>query len=367
MRRGRVLIFLAIILIVGLVLAAFLLPRLLPMLSPATPTATVYQVYYALQNVSQGTLITEDLLGTYTLPETSFADVMFTVQEKSNLVGQKAKIDIDQGVPITTGMVVPPGEGLESGGPAWANIIAAGKNAITIPISRLAAVGYGVADGAHVNVIACMLIVDVDPSYQSLSPNYVSTLTGPANIEPAKMPGITVGVNNTLAAQVLPYQGRTEVESAFQQGIYIVPSEPQRPRPVCQMIMQDIPVLKLGNFPLNPEQVVSNQATPTPQPNAQPQQQSTATQMPDIVTLVVSPQEAVVLTYMVYTNTPLYLTLRNGGDTARQVTESATLQFLLSQHNITVPVKLAYSLTPRVDFLSLPFLPNDIVTVTPQQ
>ena len=368
MRRGRVLIFLAIILIIGLILAAVALPKVLPMFSSATPTVTVYQVYYAQQNIAQGTLITDDLLGTYTLPETSFADVMFTVQENSSLVGQKAKFLIEQGVPITTGMVVSPEVGLDAGGPGWANIIAAGKNAITIPISRLAAVGYGVADGAHVNVIACMLIVDVDPSYQSLSPNYVSALTGPANVEVAKMPGITVAVNNTNAAQVLPYQGRTEVESAFQQGIYIVPSEPQRPRPVCQMIMQDVPVLKLGNFPLNPEQVAPNQATPTPQPNTQQQpEQSTAGQMPDIVTLVVSPQEAVVLTYMVYTNTPLYLTLRNSGDTARQVTESATLQFLLSQHNITVPVKLAYSLTPRVDVLSLPFLPNDIVTVSPQQ
>ncbi len=365
MRRGRILIFLAIILIVALVLAAVALPRVLPMFTPSTPTATVYQVFYALQNISQGTLITEDLLGTYTLPETSFAEVMFTVQEKPNLVGQKAKIAIDQGVPITTGMVVAPDAGLDAGGPAWANIIAAGKNAVTIPISRLAAVGFGIADGAHVNVIACMLVVDVDPSYQSQSPNYVSALTGPANVPPDKMPGITVGVNNSgVAPQVLPYQGRTEVESAFQQGIYIVPSEPQRPRPVCQMIMQDVSVLKLGNFPLTAEQIAVNQATPTPQPGAQ--QQTGNGQSPDIVTLVVSPQEAVVLTYMVYTNIPLYLTLRNSGDTARQVTESATLQFLLSQHSITVPVKLAYSLTPRVDVLSLPFLPNDIVTVTPE-
>jgi pilus assembly protein CpaB len=363
MRRGRVLIFLAVILVVGLIVVAFVLPRILPMLNPATPTATVYKVYYALQNIAQGTLITGDMLGTYTLPETSFADVMFTEQEKDDLLGKKAKIAIDQGVPITTGMVVPPDEGLNAGGPPWANIIAAGTNAITIPISRLAAVGYGIADGAHVNIIACMLIVDVDPSYQTLSPNYVSALVGPANVEPDKMPGITVGINNSgVAPQVVPYQGRTEVESAFQQGIYIVPSEPQRPRPVCQMIMQNIPVLKLGNFPLNPVQTAANQATPTPIPGAE---QQTATQTPDIVTLVVSPQEAVVLTYMVYTNTPLYLTLRNSGDTGRLVTESATLQFLLSQHGITVPVKLAYSLTPRVDTLSLPFLPNDILTVAP--
>ncbi|MFZ5857406.1 MAG: SAF domain-containing protein [Chloroflexota bacterium] len=363
MRRGTVIILVAIILIIVLV-AVVALPRLSNILRPAAPTATVYQVFYAQQKIAQGTIVTEELLGTYTLPETSVADVMFKIDEKSSLLGQKAKQDIEQGSIITSGDVVPPDVGLDAGGPAWANIIAAGKNAITIPISRLSAVGYGIADGAHVNVIACMLVVDVDPSYQSVTPNYVSALTGPANIEPSKMPGITVGINNSaVAPQVFPYQGRTEVESAFQQGIYIVPSEPQRPRPVCQMIIQDVSVLKLGNFPLTAEQVAANQAAPTPQPGAQ---QTSSGQTPDIVTLVVSPQEAVVLTYLVYTNTPLYLTLRNSGDTARQVTESATLQFLLSQHSITVPVKLAYSLTPRVDTLSLPFLPNDIVTVTPE-
>lgn len=360
MRRGRIFIFLAIILIVVIVLAAVALPRLSSLLRPATPTATVYQVYYALQNIAQGTIITEDLLGTYSLPETSFAQVMYTVDEKSSLIGQKAKIAIDQGVPITSGMVVSPDAGLEAGGPAWGNLIAAGKNAITIPISRLASVGYGIADGAHVNVIACMLMVDVDPSFQTQLPNYISSLTGPANIPPDKMPGITISTNNAgVAPQVIPYQGRTEVENAFQQGIYVVPSEVQRARPVCQMVMQDVPVLKLGNFPLDASQAAGNQA-PTPQAG---EQQAPSAKIPDIVTLVVSPQEAVELTYMVYSNIPLYLTLRNSTDAGRYDTVSATLQFLLSQHNITVPVKLAYSLTPRLDALSLPFLPNDVVTV----
>lgn len=360
MRRGRTLIFLALILLIGLIVAAVALPRVLPLLQPATPTVTVYQVYYALQNISQGTLVTEDLLDVYTLPETSVADVMFTEQEKSSLVGQKAKNNIDQGSIITTGDVVPPETGLEAGGPQWASIIAASKNAITIPISRLASVGFGVADGAHVNVIACMLMVDVDPSNQGILPNHVAVAQAPANVPPDTMPGISLGV---FTKDDPPYQGRTEVESAFQQPIYIIPSEPQRPRPVCQMVMQDVTVLRLGNFELNPSAAAANQAVPTPQPG---EQQAAAQVSPDIVTLIVSPQEAVILTYMVYTNTPIYLTLRNSGDTSRQETESATLQFLLSQLKITVPVKLAYSVTPRVDTLALPFLPNDVVTVPPQ-
>ncbi len=358
MRRGRTFIFLALILLIGLIVAAVALPRVLPLLRPATPAVTVYRVYYALQNISQGTLVTEDLLDVYTLPETSVADVMFTEQEKSSLVGQKAKNNIDQGSIITTGDVVPPETGLEAGGPPWASIIAASKNAITIPISRLASVGFGVADGAHVNVIACMLMVDVDPSYQGILPNHVAVAQAPANVPPDGMPGISLGVKTQGDP---PYQGRTEVESAFQQPIYIIPSEPQRPRPVCQMVMQDVAVLRLGNFELNPSATAANQAVPTSQPG----QQQAPQVAPDIVTLIVSPQEAVILTYMVYTNTPIYLTLRNSGDTSRQVTESATLQFLLSQLNITVPVKLAYSVTPRVDTLALPFLPNDVVTVSP--
>jgi hypothetical protein len=81
---------------------------------------------------------------------------------------------------------------------------------------------------------------------------------------------------------------------------------------------------------------------------------------------VVAPQDAVTLTYMIYANIPLNLTLRRSGDDSRQDTEAATLEYLLSQYDIPVPVKLAYALTPRIDVLELPFLPNDVVTVPPQ-
>jgi pilus assembly protein CpaB len=363
MRGGRLFIVLALVLLIVLVGAWFVVSRVLPNLQPSTPTATAIQVYYAGQPIAKGTTISEDLLQPQPVPNASAAESMYTLGEAADLIGQTALIDIELGKPIFKGMVGDSAP-VAVGGPAWANLIDPSKTAITIPTSRLASVGYGVADGARVNVIACMLVVDVDPSYQTILPNHVGALVAPAGMPPSGMPGITITVNNT-APQVAPYQGRTEVESAFQQGIYIVASEPQRPRPVCQMIMQNIQVLKLGNFPLNAASVAANAATPTPQ--AGEQVQPTSTPAPDIVTLVVSPQEAVVLTYMGYTNTPLYLTLRNGNDGARFETESATLQFLLSQFNITIPVKLAFSLTPRVDVLSLPFLPNDVLTVTPEQ
>ncbi len=364
MRAARLLLFLLILAVVGLIVVLVALPRVLPLLTPPTPTPVVltYQVYFAQQRIPQGTIISEEFLGTYVLPETSVAEVMFTVEEQGDLLGKKARRDIEQGSIVTAGDVAPPDQGLEVGGPPWANLIAAGKTAITIPIARLAAVGYGVADGAHVNVITCMLLVDVDPSFQTVLPNQVGTLVGPATgAPPSEMPGVTVALSNPSG--IPHYQGRTELEPSFNRGIYVIPSESQRPRPVCQMIMQDVVVLKLGNFPVSQtaQPVDPNQPTPTPAPSSQP------TPFPDIVTLIVSPQEAVVLTYLVYTNTPIYLTLRNTQDTLRQVTEAATLQFLLSQYNITPPVKLAFSLTPRIDSLSLPLLPNDVVTISPSE
>jgi pilus assembly protein CpaB len=118
--------------------------------------------------------------------------------------------------------------------------------------------------------------------------------------------------------------------------------------------------MKLGNFPLIPSD------TQAAQQQSQQQQQGAAP-APDIITLIVSPQDAITLSYMVYTNAQIMMTLRNPSDQSRLATEAATLQFLLSQYNIPVPAKLPYALQPRIDALAAPFLPNDTVTVSPQQ
>ncbi len=358
MRSGRTLIFLAVILIIGLVVAVVALPRILPGLS-ATPTPAPFEVYYVIQEIAQGAPITEDHLDFYTLPQTSVAEGMFTRQERDQLVGKFAKYPLSAGVIITSQMISGSTD-VDTGGPQVASLIPVGMNAIAVPITRLGSVGFAVSDGARVNVTACMLMVDVDPSYQTGLPNHIGVTTGPANVKPEEMPGISLGL---YTAGDPPYQGRTEVEPAFQQGIYIIPSEPQRPRLVCQMILQDVRVLKLGNF-----SVKSSTATTDAQPAQESGQAAQAAETPpDIITLVVTPQDAVTLTYMIYANIPLNLTLRRGGDDSRQDTEAATLQFLLSQYDIPVPVKLAYGLTPRVDILTLPFLPNDVITVPVEQ
>ena len=352
MRRGRIFIFLALILIIGLAVVALVFRQFLGG-GGVTPVVeqqpTTVQVYIAGQNIPQGKEITEDLLATINIPQDKVAAVMYTTSEKEALVGKFAKYPIDQGVVITESMVV--GEEQTQ--------IPMGMSAIAIPTTRLASAAYGVRDGAHVDVSACFLFVDVDPSYQSVLPNQVSVLTAPANVKPGEMPGVTLGV---YPPESLQPQGRTEVESAFQQGIYVVPSEPQRPRLVCQIISQNVRVLKLGSFPFEQTPTETGQGD---QQQAQVVQQPD--QSPDIVTLIVSPQDSITMSYLVYSGAKITLTLRNPEDESRVATEAATLQFLLSQYNIPVPAKLPYAVEPRIDELISPFLPGDVVTVAPEQ
>ena len=71
--------------------------------------------------------------------------------------------------------------------------------------------------------------------------------------------------------------------------------------------------------------------------------------------MVVTPQEAVMLTYLLNSGVQMTMTLRGPSDDVSRVdTEAATLQYLLSNYQIPVPPKLPYSLEPRVNSLAVP-------------
>jgi pilus assembly protein CpaB len=120
------------------------------------------------------------------------------------------------------------------------------------------------------------------------------------------------------------------------------------------MIMQNIQVLYVGTFPdstfpLPGESASDQTAAPTSAaPTATPQ----PAPRPDIITVMVTPQDAVMLTYLIYSGAEINLTLRNPADQELgSQPDAATLEYLLTQYNIPVPAKLPYALQPRLDTL----------------
>lgn len=361
MRRGRTLILVLLIVIIGLVVAFVALRQIIT--PPAEEEQTLYvDIFYAAQYIPQGGEITEDVLGTLRIPQENVVTVMYTLDEMTSLVGKMAKLPLEQGVVITEGMVTDSSAGLTVPGPQWASIIPPGMTAMAIPIDRLSVSGYAINDGAHVNVNACLLFVDVDLNFQSILPNLTAVLTGTGlgSVQGATGTGFSVDGLPILSLGVAGAgspQGRLELEQAVQQPYYLVPSEPQRPRMVCQTILQDVVVLRLGDFPL-----AGAQSPAQPAPEAQPTAEGEAPPpaAPDLITLIVEPQHSITLSYLVYTNAKLSLTLRNPTDQGRLAVEASTLQFLLSQYNIPVPAKLPYAMHPALIALTTPTLPNDL-------
>ncbi|HVN16261.1 MAG TPA: RcpC/CpaB family pilus assembly protein [Anaerolineales bacterium] len=341
MRRGRILIFVLLIVVVGLILGVVVLQQILQSRQPQQPASV--EVYVAGQNIPQGGDITEAVLSTIKLPPEDVVDVMFTRDKLAQLVTNKvARFPLDQGVVITQSMIVDKSVAVSIAGPQWAALVPPGMTAITIPASRISLAGYGIADGAHVNVNGCFLFVDVDPAFQSKLPDNVGSLSG-TGVVSDKLPVLSLSSGTAGGPQ-----GRLELDPSLQQPYYLVPSEEQRPRPVCQLLLQDVVVLKTGDF-------TSVATSANQQAGGQQQQnQNTAAQAPDIVTLIVSPQDSITLSYLIYTNAKIELALRNPNDQSRQATEAATLQFLLSQYNIPVPAKLPYASEPRLDSLVEP-------------
>jgi pilus assembly protein CpaB len=351
MRRGRILILVLLVFIVGLVVAGFALRQFLLSAQRAEQPAFV-EVYVTAQNLAPGEKITADMVTTASIPQSMALGVYYTSDERPDLLNNKvARYPLDQGHIISSTDVQDASQGVSIAGPQHATLIPPGMTAVTIPTSRLKLGGYGVDDGSHVNVVACLLFVDVDSSFQSLLPNNTAVLTGTGIVpDSLRVMSMSVAVGGP--------HGRLELDPSVLEPFFLVPTEPQRPRPVCQMLLQDVVVMKRGNFP-TAAVAGAGQGGAAGQPQPQPPN-------PDIVTLIVSPQDAVSLAYLTYTNAELTLSQRNPSDQARQATEAASLQFLLSQYNIPVPAKLPYAMQPAIPALTEPFLPNDTVTVQPQ-
>lgn len=400
MRKGRVFFIIALILILGLGAVAIFYFRNLPSSTTETATETVeapvvdmVDVVVVTQQIPRGYLLNETVLGTIEIPREMLIEGYFT--DMAQVVGRQAKLDLDSNMLLTSSMVVDSPDQLSATGSLAALSIPRGMVAVSIPINRLSSVSYAPRPGDHVNVIATLLMMDLDTDFQAATPNRNAAVLGAgpgvvvgaeseaevsvdANTDLSKVTGQTIGAGPSSVI------GRTAIDPLLEQTLYVVPSENQRPRLVSQTLLQDAIVLGVGDFPLADE--VAEKPEPTVEelppledetvdPNAEYTSEypveaemiKEEPKLPDLITLVVNPQDAVTLNYLVYAGSQLTLALRPSGDDTRVQTEATTLDFLLTQYNIPVPVKLPYGMEPRVDDLTPPMLTNDIEAAPEEQ
>ncbi len=382
MRRGRIFIYLAVIIILGLVAVYILYQRgslppaaepsevVVVEVTPMVENVEYIDVVVVTQNTPRGKKLDETLLTTIQMPKNDAVSGMFFT-DMASVVGRRAKFDLDSGIPLTASMLVDSAEALSTTGSVAALTIPRGKVAISIPISRLSSVSYGPRPGDHVSVIVTMMFVDVDSEYQTRLPNEVIQATGPVASEDVNL--LSMGF---LQSESGILQGRTELDPLMNELIYVVPSEQQRGRLVSQTLLPNVMVLQVGDFKLEEEEVMTPEVTlpedepeepvPAPEPEAEPVV-TPVVEPPDVITLIVDPQDAVTLNYLLFSGAELTLVLRAADDDSITTTESATLQFLLDEYNITMPAKLPYGTEPRVDDPELPVLEKDVVNQTPQE
>lgn len=353
MRVGRMLIVLAILVILALVALYAVLNLGESGGGQQAPINTI-DIVMVVQPISRGSVITADQLGLLAYPSGQTIQGMYT--SVAEVAGRRARYDLMPGTPMNTSMLAEDTEAVAQSGSDTALLIPAGMVAFPIPIDRFSGLAYGLRAGDHVNLIASLLFTELDQNFQTQTPNNTAGLLAAGSLYP---------VTETIIGEILSAQA-INIDPAAQQGIavqdpitgqnfYTMPSESQRPRLVSQTLLQDIVVLHVGNFLFTdssgeevqlPSTTVDSTGATVPLP----------VNPPDIITLIVTPQDAVTLNYLLYVGAELNLALRSGGDNSIVTTEAVTLEFLLNNYNIPVPTKLPYGLAPRLDVLVSPTL-----------
>jgi Flp pilus assembly protein CpaB len=314
------------------------------------PQIELVEIVVLAQPVARDTILREEMLASVLYPQSEMIAGMFYT-DKMAILNKHTRYDLGQGTPLTPSLLSENPLGSEA-----AVQIPRGMVAVSIPINRNTSVAFGLQPGDHVNIIGSILLTDLDANFQTRLPNLTAQVIAPG---PGGAEGPTT-VTMSIAPQA-GVQGRAELDTTLNSAVYVLPGEDlQRPRLVSHTLMQDVVVLWVGKFPLDGSSL-STAPTPTPIPPPDGEQQEAvepeAPDEPSIITLIVTPQDAVTLNYLMLSKAYLSLALRNMNDIDKYPTQAVTLQFLLDQYGIPNPAKLPYGIEPRLDELPVSPLP----------
>jgi Flp pilus assembly protein CpaB len=297
-------------------------------------------IVVAFQPIPRGGQIITGQVGMLDWPARQVPPNAFT--DPTKVIGKFAKMDIPQGIPVLpTMLAASPAEAAAAGGSIAALAIQPGKVGVAFPLrsaypenaalpydrrdkdvaARLLSVAYAIQPGDRVDLLACFWIYELDKDFQTYLPNRI-WLLDPQN--PGKL---TEG-----------QPGRPIVAPGGLPGIESPSSTAQLPRMACQWTVQNARVLGLGDWG-------AQAAAPTPGPAGGGPTPTPAPALPQVITLEVDPQDALVLKYARETGAQLDMVLRAAGDKeSKFTTEAVTLQYIFERFRISIPPKLDYTI-----------------------
>jgi Flp pilus assembly protein CpaB len=380
-RTGLILIVLILVVVLIGVGGLYVLQRVLPQNQQAgdggdiegeettTPEPTTVNVIVANRSIPRGARLSAQDVRTVDWPDTvdrplGALEVGLGEDDPSleRVEGSIARVDILGGQPILDFMLSDPEQPeLVDTGSDIALEIPSGTVMVAMPITRLSAVGYALRPGDHVDVLMSFTFVDIDEEFQTLGPNQGIVLTDDEDLA------------SLIGGTEIPV-GREE-QGPFGSTLLIVPNtEPTGgaiPRQTTQLVIDNAIVTRLGTWPLSDidQPIVVTPAPPSSQETEEtqteggapaPAEQVTPTPLPsipvpDIITLAMSRQDALVLKYALENEASVDLALRSAldDDITDIQTDAVTLEYITSFYGVDVPPALPYAIDPRVNLLDI--------------
>jgi pilus assembly protein CpaB len=298
MRRGRILILLGLILAIG---AAAIVFMLLQTTAQTAPEAEIPRedVVVAKQPIAEDELVAERLEMREVPSEMVQADALRTLNGTENML---AKGPIPQGSIVYREMLQTPEEQIKES--SLSQLIDAGYVAIAFPIDELSSVSYGLQPGDYVDILVTLPFIDIDQEQQIKQP---------------------------MCPPTCPSTGGEGVASAQ--------STDQRQRLATQLTVQKIRVLGVGRWAYE-QPAPSEQQTQSSDENATP----VPVQPPKYVTLMLQPQDALVVKIAKEYGSRIDLAVRAVDDQQDFATQSVTLDYILARFGIDLPTKQPYTI-----------------------
>lgn len=361
MQRGRLLIILGIILglaTLGAVLFLVLGQGGTPAPEETPPPETApeqpgeiqtTEVIVALQPIPRGSEFVAGSIGRRAWPADNVPPE--AIADEAETIGKVAKTEIVQGQVIVRSMLAD-----LAGGEEASFQIPSGRVAVAYPFNRQTSVAYAIQPDDYVDILATANFVDVDQEFQSTLPNKVRFFFPELSVETDESIGIVLSEPID--------EGRFELAGDDLTAI-VYPREDQIPRRVAQLTVQAAKVIRVGPW---------LQPTPVPAPPAEGEAPAdgegappTPTPvLPDIATLAVTPQDALVLLWLRQNGIYTEMALRAAGEeNADHLTEAVTLQYMLTRFNIAVPPKIEFVMGPSLFDLAQQLQSTATPTATP--